>query len=55
LTCRALIAKFADLLAECGKEVAPKSLMFFIDGVDILEDVHVAHAMQWLPEAIPEV
>jgi hypothetical protein len=49
------MANFADLLAACGKDVAPKSLLFFIDGVDVLEDGHNAHALQWIPETIPEV
>jgi hypothetical protein len=52
---RTLIAKFGELLTECGKEVAPRSLMFFVDGIDVFEDSRAARAMQWLPETVPQV
>ena len=51
---RNLSTKFADLLAEAGKQ-ATTSLVLFIDGVDHLEDIHSARTMQWIPEVIPQV
>jgi len=49
---RTLIISFSELLVECGKQVTPKSVVFFIDDIDLFTN---SHAMQWLSDVVPKV
>ncbi len=45
--------KFSDLLTEAGNLCSKMTI--FIDGIDLLDDIHQALSLDWIPETIPEV
>ena len=51
--CRNLKLKFSELLPEAGNLC--NRLTVFIDGIDLLDDLHQALSLDWIPETIPKV
>ena len=45
--------KFGEILTEAGNLC--NKLTLFIDGIDLLDDLHQAQSLDWIPETIPEV
>ena len=54
-----LVSQFEELLQEVGRSVGnvggASPLVIMIDGLDLLEDVHQAQNLQWIPQNIPQV
>ncbi|KAK3603040.1 hypothetical protein CHS0354_037788 [Potamilus streckersoni] len=47
-----IVGKFVEILAESAKQCL-SPLVLFMDGLDMMEEVHQPHNMEWLPTTIP--
>ena len=50
-----MVSEFPEFLKSAAVQCGSYPLMVFIDGVDMMEDMHQAKNMEWLPMNIPEV
>lgn len=52
---RNLVSEFPEFLKSAAVHCGSYPLMIFIDGVDMMENMHQAKNMEWIPMNIPEV